>query len=132
MLLITGPQRARSKINWPRAVLEPAIVLATPEKETAPVEALELAIGPVVPAVRVAVVVSESPAVPVALERELGPVAAELVLAQLAEAPRTKSVTTAHHPGLVPLLTGEDLAAAAETTREPVAAEAAIAWAVAE
>ena len=28
MLLITGPQRARSKINWARAVLEPAIALA--------------------------------------------------------------------------------------------------------
>jgi hypothetical protein len=47
---------------------------------------------------------------------------------------RTKSVTTAHRPDLVPLLAGEeDLAAVvAETTREPVAAEAVIAWAAAE
>ena len=47
---------------------------------------------------------------------------------------RTKSVTTAHRPDLVPLLEAEeDLAAVvAETTREPVAAEAVIAWAAAE
>jgi hypothetical protein len=78
---------------------------------------------------------------------ELDPVAAELALvqveavpvpnhprAQLAVAPRTKSVTAAHHPDLVPLLAaGEDLAAAvAETTREPAATEAVIAWAAEE
>jgi hypothetical protein len=96
----------------PELVIGPAVVLGL---ETAPVAALELGIGPAV-----------------ALERELGPVAAELVLAQLAVALRTKSVTTAHRPDLVPLLTGEDLAAVAETPREPVAAEAAIAWAAAE
>ena len=46
MLLITGPQRARSKINWARAVLELAIALAAvPELETGPVAALELAIS---------------------------------------------------------------------------------------
>jgi hypothetical protein len=107
----------------------------------------------------VALVVSESPAVPVALERELAraavalgletvPVAAlerelvqaEAVLvrghprAQLEAALRTKSVTAAHHPDQVPLLeVEEDLAAAvAETTREPAAAEAVIAWEVAD
>jgi hypothetical protein len=42
---------------------------------------------------------------------------------------RTKSVTAAHHRGLVPVPKRvEDLAAAAETTRVPVAAEAAKAW----
>jgi len=83
-------------------------------------------------------VVSESPAVPVALEREL--VQAEPVAvqghrpAQLAVALRTKSVIAAHHPDQVPLLAvEEDLAAAvAETTREPAAAEAVIAWEVAD
>ena len=47
---------------------------------------------------------------------------------------KTKSVTTAHRPDLVPLLAAEEdlAAAAAETTPEPVAAEAAIAWAAAE
>ena len=46
MPLITGPQRARSKINWARAVLELAIALAAvPELETGPVAALELAIS---------------------------------------------------------------------------------------
>ena len=72
------------------------------------------------------------------LERELDQVAVVLVRdhlrARLAVPLRTKSVTAAHRPDLVPLLTGEeDLAAAvAETTREQVAAEAAIVWAAAE
>src|SRR6266403_1079611 len=88
----------------------------------------------------------------VARARELVQVEAELELAQVvvelapgrvevarrlgpvAVAPRTKSVTGAHHPDLVPLLAAEeDLAAAvAETTREPAAAEAVIAWAAEE
>ncbi|MGC2352425.1 MAG: hypothetical protein WA496_03420, partial [Candidatus Udaeobacter sp.] len=59
--------------------------------------------------------------------------ALELVLAQLAVALKTKSVTAAHHPGLVPVPRVEDLAAAvAATTREPAAAEAVIAWEVAD
>jgi hypothetical protein len=54
--------------------------------------------------------------------------------AQLAVAPKIKSVTAAHRRDLVPLLAAEeDLAAAvAGTTREPAAAEAVIAWEVAE
>jgi hypothetical protein len=74
----------------------------------------------------------------VAPERELVQVEAVLLRghppAQLAVALRTKSVTAAHRPDLVPLLeAAEDLAAAvAETTREPAAAEAVIAWEVAE
>ena len=51
---------------------------------------------------------------------------------QLAIPLRTKSVTAAHHRDLALLLAAEDLAAVAETTREPAAAEAATAWAVAE
>jgi hypothetical protein len=43
----------------------------------------------------------------------------------------TKSVTAPHRRGL-PLLAAEDLAAAAETTREPAAAEAVVAWAAVE
>ena len=90
--------------------------------------------------------------VPVEVARRLGPAAAELELAQVvgelelaqvvvarrlgpvAVALRTKSVTAAHRPDLVPLLEAEeDLAAAvAETTREPAATEAVIAWAAAE
>jgi hypothetical protein len=68
-------------------------------------------------------------------ELERGPVVPlEQVLVQVAAALRTKSVIAAHRPDLVPLLEGEeDLAAAvAETTHEPVAAEAAVAWAAAE
>ena len=84
------------------------------------------------PAVRAALVVSESPAAPV--ELELVRAAAALVRghprARLAVALRTKSVIAAHRPDLVPLLeAGEDLAVAVvETTREPVVAEAVIAW----
>src|SRR6266567_1888872 len=71
-------------------------------------------------------------------ELQRAPVAAVPVLGHRHVQPaiplRTKSVTTAHRPDLVPLLEAEeDLAAVvAETTREPVAAEAVIAWAAAE
>jgi hypothetical protein len=70
----------------------------------------------------------------VVAELELGQVAAALELVRAAVALRTKSVTAAHRRDLVPLLEAvEDLAAAAaETTREPAAAEAVIAWEVAE
>jgi hypothetical protein len=52
---------------------------------------------------------------------------------QLAVALRTKSVIAVRRHDPVPLLAAEDLAAAvAETTREPAAAEAVIAWEVAD
>jgi hypothetical protein len=93
----------------------------------------------VVPEDRVEPAVQESPAVQVAPERALVQVVAVLVRghprAQLAVvALRIKSVTAAHHRGLVQLLeAAEDLAAAvAETTRDPVAVEAVIAWEVAD
>ena len=121
-------------------------------------------VAPVVPVVRVALVVSEDPAVQavrelaldqaavpelelvqvepelerdpvVALEQVLGQAEGlALLIAQLAVPLKTKSVIAAHRLGLVLLLeAGEDLAAAvAETTRELAAAEAVIAWEVAE
>jgi hypothetical protein len=72
-----------------------------------------------------------------AVELERVPVAAGLAQGhprgRLAVAPTTKSVTAAHRRGLVPLLAAEDLAVAAvEITREPAAAEAVIAWEVAD
>ena len=79
--------------------------------------------------------VLENPAVPAELivQVEAVPVQNHR-LALLAVALRTKSVIAAHHPDQVPLLAVEEdlAAAAAETTREPAAAEAAIAWAVAD
>ena len=45
---------------------------------------------------------------------------------------RTKSVIAAHHRGQVPAPRVEDSAVAAQTTREPAAAEAVVAWEVAE
>jgi hypothetical protein len=78
---------------------------------------------------------------PAAAKREQGPVAVELervpvvavpVRDPVALLPKTKSVTAAHHPGQVPRLAAvEDLAAAAETTREPAVIEAVTAWAAA-
>jgi hypothetical protein len=108
-----------------------ALVVSEDPAEPAVRAALVVSEDPAVPVVRAALVVSESPAVPVALV-----VLVEAVLlrghprAQLAVAPRTKSVPAAHRPDLVPLLgAGEDLAAAAaETTLVPAAAEAVIAW----
>jgi hypothetical protein len=71
----------------------------------------------------------------VALEQVLGQAEGlALLIAQLAVPLKTKSVIAAQRLGLVLLLeAGEDLAAAvAETTRELAAAEAVIAWEVAE
>lgn len=72
---------------------------------------------------------------------ELVQVAVELARGQAAGVPerdpvavplRTKSVIAVHHRGRVPLLAAvEDLAAVVETTRDPAATEAAIAWAAA-
>jgi hypothetical protein len=123
MLLITGPQRARSKINWARAVLEPAIVLAgAPEKETGPVVALEPEIGPVE--------AGRERARAAAVELERGRVVAvpgrDLVVAV---ALRTKSATGAHRQDLVRLLTAEaSVAAVVETSLAPAAVEAVKAW----
>jgi hypothetical protein len=108
-----------------------------PELAIAPVAGLELAIAPVAAEpehVLVAVELGRGLAVvereldPVETELELGQAAAELELGRVAVALRTKSAIGARHRDLVPLLTAEDLVAAAETTREPAATEAAIAW----
>ena len=112
LLLINMGAQLKAKVER-RPVLELVIGLAVvPEPETAPVVALELVISPAV--------------VP---ELETGPVAAlELVLVQVAVALRTKSATAAHPHDLVPAPRVEDSAAAAETTRVPVAAEVGTAW----
>jgi len=127
-------------------VLEDPVELAVRAALVVPEDPVELAVRAalvvsespvalVAPAAREALVVSENPAVPVALVVQ---VEALLVQghrpARLAVALRTKSVIVAHRPDLVPLLeAGEDLAAAvAETTRVPAAAEAAVAWEVAD
>jgi hypothetical protein len=64
------------------------------------------------------------------VELELNRVEAqELVRVEPAVPPKTKSVTAAHRRGLVLVPKRvEDLAAAAETTREPAATEAAAVW----
>jgi hypothetical protein len=85
-----------------------------PERPVVPV-VLE---GPAAPVVPESPVVQEDPVVP-----ELDPVAVPL---------RIKSAIAARHRGLVPVPKRvEDLAAAAETTREQAATEVAAAWAVA-
>jgi hypothetical protein len=113
--------------------------LVAPVVQAAPVEL-------VAPAVQAAPVVREVLVVPEA-ELELNPGAglglnpeaepernpeAELGHARVAvQPPRTKSVTVAHHRGLVPALKVEDLAVAAQSTPEQAAAEAVRAWAAA-
>ena len=108
------------------AVPELELVQAVPELELVQVEP-ELERGPVVAEL-------ERELVQVAAELELDPAAVERRLGPVAVALRTKSVTAAHPHDLVLLLeVEEDLAAAvAETTREPVAAEAVTAWAAEE
>ena len=95
----------------------------------------------VVPAVRVALVVPvsrvvpEDPVVPESpVVLELAPAEAELGLVRVAVAQRTRLGTAVRLRDLVRHLAAEvDLVvAAAETTREPAAAEAAAAWAAEE
>ena len=96
--------------------VEPAVL----ELETVPAAEPELGIVQVVePELEIDPVVA-------ALERD--PVVAEQALVQVAVPLGTKSVITLHHRGLVPVLGAEDLAAEVETTREPAATEAVIAW----
>jgi len=104
-------------------------------------------VAPVVPVVPVALVVPEDPAVPVALVVPENPVALAVPENPVVPGPETalgvaperepdlvavllriKSVTAAHHRGLVPAPRVEDSAGAAETTRVPVAAEVGTAW----
>jgi hypothetical protein len=70
----------------------------------------------------------------VALAARVAPVALanQVALAVRVALPlRTRSATAAHHRGLVRVPVAEDLAAAAETTRERAAVEAVAAWVVA-
>ena len=62
------------------------------------------------------------------VELELSQEEAEQALGPVAVAPRTRSAIAAHHRGLVAVPRVEDSAAAAETTRAPVAVEAVRAW----
>ena len=120
----------------PAAELGPGIVPVAVELGLARAVA-ELEHDPVAAALELAQAAVEPEPDQAAVERE--PDQAEAVLApghprgQPGVAPRTKSVTAAHRRDLVLRLAAEDLAAAAaETTREPAAAEAVIAWEVAE
>ena len=112
----------------PAAELGPGIVPVAVELGLARAEA-ELEHDPVAAALGLAQAV---------VEREHVPPAAVLARghphARLAVAPTTKSVTAAHRPDLVPLRVAEEGLAevVAVTTREPAAAEAGIAWEVAE
>src|SRR5207249_7772954 len=126
----------------PVAELEHAQPVAELERDREPVELelvqveVELELVQVAAELGLVQVQAEPERGLVAAEPELAPGVAEPVRghprARLAVALRTKSVTAAHRRDL-PLLAAEDLVAgAAETTREPAAAEAVIAWEVAE
>jgi hypothetical protein len=119
--------------------LEPEIALEAVEREialaveSAPAIVREAGLEP-----EIVLVAAEREHDPVVAVLELAPAVAELARGHpharpAAVAPTTKSVTAAHRRDLVRLLAAEDLAVAvAETTREPVATEAAIAWEVAD
>jgi len=76
--------------------------------------------------------VAELEVVPVEVELEHDQGEAELELVRAAGLLRIKSVIAALHRGPAPVLGAEDLAAEVQTTREPAAAEGAVAWEVAE
>jgi hypothetical protein len=123
-----------------QVVAEPGLVPVAAEPEHGQAEvALELSPvaaepehGPVEVALELSPVAAEPEHDPVAAELGLVPVEAVPVPNQVAVAPRTKSVTAARRRDLARLLAGEeDLAAAVETTREPAATEAGVAWAAA-
>jgi hypothetical protein len=107
------------------AVQAPVLVQGVPELEHARAEAeLERGLGVVEPELVQA-------GAELALVRVAAPVP-NLRPDQLEGRRKTRSAIAAHPHGLVPLLAGaEDLAAAAETTRDPAATEAGIAWAAA-
>jgi len=115
-----------------------ALVLQVAELGTARVVGQELAIAQVVEReLAIAQVVAElepDPVVGQELAIALVPAGPEPgpQRGRLAVAPRTKSVTAAHHHDLVPLLAAEDLAAAVETTRVPAATGEVVAWEVAD
>jgi hypothetical protein len=93
----------------------------------------------VVPESPVARVAPVAPEDPVVVEPEHDRVVAlelALAVAELERVPpavplKNKSATELHHRDRVPVRRAEDLAAAAETTREPAATEAGKAWAAA-
>jgi len=141
-----APGRGLAELELgPVAVLELAIapVQAEPEHDQAVAE-LELVTAPVVepeletaPVVELELVISqvevELELVQVVAELEHVQAEAELELVRAVVPLRTKSVIAPHHPDLVRLLAAEDLpAVGAETTRGPVATEAATAWEVGE
>src|SRR4029077_20559927 len=116
---VVAPERAIARV----VALERAIAQAAgPGLATAPVVAPELVIGQA-EVVEQEIVQAAGPAIV--------PAVAELALVPVAVVPRTKSVTAAHHRGQAHLA-AEDLAAVVETTREPAATEAVVAWAAVE
>ena len=147
LLMGIGKQRTSlaARLAGRAAHAKGPVLLIAPEVEPEHAQAVaELELAPVVAELEHGPVAVELVVVPVEVALELVQAAGELELGQAAAVPvlghprarlvlplGTKSVTTAHRPDLVPLLAGEDLVVAAETTREPVAAEAVIAWEVA-
>ena len=118
---------------------ELAVLVALAEPVVRVELAVRVASGELVVRVELAVqVASGEPVVRVELAAQVASgepvvqVVAELEPVRAAVPVRARSVTVARHRGLVPVPRAEDLAAAAETTRERVVVEAARAWAAAE
>ena len=128
-----------SRVLAPEDPVVPAVpaALVVPEDPVVPA-ALVVLESPAVPENQVVLVVPESPAVRALAIVLAGVQEPETALVEVEAAPerdkvavplRIKSVTAPHRRGLVPVPKRvEDLAAAAETTRDPAATEAATAW----
>jgi hypothetical protein len=139
----------RVELVAPEGPVDQEVLAALAAQEDLVVPAVRAALvvqeNPVVPAAQAdpaAPVVPENPVVPVVLEGPAAPVVPESPVVQedpvvpeldpVAVPLRIKSAIAARHRGLVPVPKRvEDLAAAAETTREQAATEVAAAWAVA-
>jgi len=124
-----------------RVAREALAASAELENQAAPAVLAELAVqvAPVELGDRVAPAVQALVPVAEALERVLAEAVPELApVAEVLETGHphdrlevllgTKSVTAAHHRALALVLAAEDLAAVAEVTHEPAAAEAVAAW----
>jgi hypothetical protein len=147
VLAVRVAQEARAALAVPEDQAVPAVraALVVPENPVVRAAwAVLVAPGdPVVPESPVELVVRVAPAEleqgPAAAALERDPVVAELAPVQVvavpvrdlvALPPKNKWAIALHRPGQVPrLVRVEDLAAAAETTREPAATEAVAAWA---
>jgi hypothetical protein len=131
----TGKRRINSEVRALVALAAPEIAQPVELEIVRVVNPALAIVQEAEPEPEIAQVAAEPEIVPVAAELEHDRVAAEPARdprrAQLVVLPKTKSVIAALRRALVAVIAVEDLAAVAETTRDPAAPEAVIVWGVA-